>query len=408
MSLLEESVLHHSCGRIENRLGRGSGEFNGALRVGRVANPSHEGRVGFRPNSALDAIALGGYLASTVYLTRFRMRVFKNLACLVGATMSMFSVTLHATSQEPTRIDAAWLAKGNTDGVVNLAKYQELLGSLDETNEARPEPVADGGMRLMTTHSVRLGDNTLFELGRFFVDAKQQPMISLECDNPDYYFGLQKSKQDGPFALTQYATGQRSVPLWRQAGGLHSEVYYHLKGAIAALAPDNRANLRVVRFDSASALLIVEYFQVRNNTPFTHQYMIDPSQGWIITQSRVESSKLLSVVDYTYGKVIDKLKFPTGSTISTTLKVKILNEPTFSRVVLRVLEIKRTDKVAADFRLSAFGFPEPVGLAVPPRPTRWYIWIAAAAGVCGALALGFAYFRRRLSARRAAIPGGAT
>jgi hypothetical protein len=310
-------------------------------------------------------------------------------------------------AQEPASIDAEWLVKGNTEGAAILSKYQALLAYLDETNEARVEPERAGRVLLTTNHSVRLGENTLLEEGRFFADPKLMPRISLNCDNPDYYFGLQKSRQDGPFAMTEYAKGDRKVPLWKQSGALHADVYYQLKSGIEALAPGNRADLRTVRFDPASMLLIIERAGKKKTGPFIARFAIDPAQGWLVKQLHHDTAEVSTVIDYTYGKVIDKLTFPTGSTVSTTVKAKIPNAPPFSRLVIRVLELKRTDKVAADFRLSAFGLPEPAGIAVPPRPTRWYIWILVAAVACIVLAIGFAYLRRRLSGRRAAIPGGA-
>jgi hypothetical protein len=47
-----------------------------------------------------------------------------------------------------------------------------------------------------------------------------------------------------------------------------------------------------------------------------------------------------------------------------------------------------------EFRLSAFGLPEPAGV-VWDKPTPTYVWILAAAGAVAALAFGFRYLARR-------------
>jgi hypothetical protein len=54
-----------------------------------------------------------------------------------------------------------------------------------------------------------------------------------------------------------------------------------------------------------------------------------------------------------------------------------------------------------DCRLTAFGFPEPVGVRWP-QPTPPYVWVLVAAGVCCVFALVFAWLARRR--KRAAKP----
>ena len=50
----------------------------------------------------------------------------------------------------------------------------------------------------------------------------------------------------------------------------------------------------------------------------------------------------------------------------------------------------------SDFTLSAFGLPEPKGMA-PPKSSRWYLWFIAGGVIC--LGVG-AFFRRRLQRKR--------
>ncbi len=64
-----------------------------------------------------------------------------------------------------------------------------------------------------------------------------------------------------------------------------------------------------------------------------------------------------------------------------------------------LISLKLTDKRPADFRLAAFGLPEPIDVAPPPE-SKWYLWVLAAAGACAALAWLLRYRHRR--AQRAA------
>lgn len=48
----------------------------------------------------------------------------------------------------------------------------------------------------------------------------------------------------------------------------------------------------------------------------------------------------------------------------------------------------------SDFRLSAFGFPEPMG-APPLPPSRSWLWLLVAAVAAAALAILFAWLKRR-------------
>jgi hypothetical protein len=58
------------------------------------------------------------------------------------------------------------------------------------------------------------------------------------------------------------------------------------------------------------------------------------------------------------------------------------------------LKIAKTTKAPGDFRLSAFGLPEPVEFP-QERRVLTYVWVLAAAGVCAILAAVFRYLARR-------------
>jgi hypothetical protein len=89
------------------------------------------------------------------------------------------------------------------------------------------------------------------------------------------------------------------------------------------------------------------------------------------------------------------MEFASGEKLQTIFK--IAKAPPGSEITVRVLSLTLTDKTPDDFRLSAFGLPEPADATLPTKPTRWYLWLLVAAGVCAALAFGFASLRRRLA-----------
>jgi hypothetical protein len=66
-------------------------------------------------------------------------------------------------------------------------------------------------------------------------------------------------------------------------------------------------------------------------------------------------------------------------------------------------DLREADVPESDFTLSAFGFPDPVGIKPPERPRSW-LWLLAAAGGLAALAVLFAGLKRRAARRAANVP----
>jgi hypothetical protein len=70
-------------------------------------------------------------------------------------------------------------------------------------------------------------------------------------------------------------------------------------------------------------------------------------------------------------------------------------------------KVSRPAREPADeeFRLTAFGLPEPVGIAMPKRPTPRYVWFLIAAAGLGVLAVLFRVLaRRRGTTTRPVVP----
>ncbi len=325
-----------------------------------------------------------------------------------------------ARAAEPTLIDAVWLAKIKTEGKVSyqtrFAKYQALCLRLEETDEIRADKVP-GGVGTMkyvfTPHTRRerficLNENFLRERIRTDDDRPDRPQIKLECDNGDYYFTLTKAQEDADYALIEYAPGIRKNPVANQGFGLHSEVWGHARDVFSAVENDGKFTLRRLQFDEAKKLLKVEFVPAKKDPPFAivDSVYLDPDHDWRVVERSASTTTTTSTAQWTYGIVLEGLEFPTGFKILSDYKVA--NAPPNIETTIRVLSLKVTDKTPDDFRLAAFGLPEPVDVKPRPKPIPWYLWIVAAAGGCAVLAVAFAYLQRRRQARQGArpIPGG--
>ncbi len=318
------------------------------------------------------------------------------LACLFGTGVILWPA--RAQAKGGAAIDAEWVAKGKSEGAAILLKYRGVQSELEERSEVQTESKKLPGIQTTTIHSVRLGENAILARAQFYPNTNRRPRISLECDNDDYYFTLGKFDKSSPYALTTYGKGKRKTPTWKSAGGIHGEVISYLQTAIDALAPGNMADLRAIRFDAAAKLLTIERVRKQGNSTIVERFVIDPHESWSIRRRQVETATSIGDFEYAYGKVIDGLHFPTRAVMSITFLGA--NAAKSSRITVRILEIKRTEKTLADFRMSAFGFPEPNDVAPLPRPMPWHVWMLAAGGACGVLGFCLAYLRKWLAGRR--------
>jgi hypothetical protein len=150
-------------------------------------------------------------------------------------------------------------------------------------------------------------------------------------------------------------------------------------------------------------MLRIEFTSV-TGTPAENVIYVDPSHGWRVVERRVEASTAAETDRWTYGVVVGGVEFPSEFKTLTTFKGA--SAPPNMEITGRLIRLQVTEKTPEDFRLSAFGIPEPVDVGPPPNPTRWYLWLLAAAGCCAAFSLGFAYLRRRQRRHAAApVPG---
>lgn len=304
-------------------------------------------------------------------------------------------------------IDPVWCAKAQIEGKAVYEKYLALEPRLEEVSECRAVRLdgGTGGGGGFSPHTrrervVHLGDCILHERVRIFDDQPSKPKIRLECDNPDYHFTLGKQKEDAPWALTDYGRGAGKYPLITQGFGQPSSVFSDLREAIAAATKDSKYILRALRFDAKKGLLRIDFAFHIGQDAVEKQVFLDPNHEWRVVESRVETPNAIGTDQYTYGTSVGGVTFPTE--VKGTSRIKVAKGPPDTVTTTRLISIKLTDKTPDDFRLPAFGFPEPEDVPVRAKPVPLYVWIVAAAGGCAIVAFGFGYLYRRRS-RRAAV-----
>ncbi|MBI1831626.1 MAG: hypothetical protein HYR84_09275 [Planctomycetes bacterium] len=124
--------------------------------------------------------------------------------------------------------------------------------------------------------------------------------------------------------------------------------------------------------------------------------VLDPSQWWRVCESEVHIIYPGSPeYDLAYCSVECELHngMPILKRVTTRIKSSLKGK-FFDQEGTEDYSIDREDSDAADFRLTAFGLPEPVGVHWP-KPTRWWLWISLGAVGTAACALLFFKLRKR-------------
>lgn len=128
---------------------------------------------------------------------------------------------------------------------------------------------------------------------------------------------------------------------------------------------------------------------------------LDPNHCWCIRRISESSVKMLNGKPFfKYQKDVDYqiVDHPSGFPLIKSMNLqshgysgKEKNGATYKAEY----EWEINDHVPnSEFTLTTFGLPEPVGVTWE-KPTPWYLWFLAAAGVCFVLAIFFRYLSRR-------------
>lgn len=300
-------------------------------------------------------------------------------------------------------IDPVWLERAKSEGRASRDKYAALVKQLEETNETRKEydaPTKDPHYKPMTVRfrAAALDGSRLFE--RFVVNEDGTTTAQLDCANEVYQFQLRRNDPTKAYALTKYMP-IKPGDMIHVSGAFSTAAYTELSRLLAAIDGSKQSTLKALRWDEGRQLLYLRMDY--NGSPPPSVYLIDleawldVANHWRSVEARAKTARQISHTTYTYGPPIDGLAFP-AVTVATAAPQGNNTEPPHH--IRATLTVRKSTASPADFRLAAFGLPEPVD--VPPvRRTPTYLWLLLAAVACVALAAGFRFLARRHRVRTA-------
>lgn len=326
---------------------------------------------------------------------------------MVSTNVIALSVLTYLTGVPLTEsaIDEQWLQRAKVEVRSWLDKYRTLSALIEEEYElhyTRPLPLngsRDGNPSNKFERFVgsRVGKNGMTERRTWFNDetAKSSDTL-LECANESYRFKLRKSRVDAPYVLLAY--GQLKPDDEVPQGFFHTNAFQELAQLQQAIATNNLLDLQ---WDGDRQLLMARFRTERNGTIVVEdeRLWLDPRDCWHVVEIRKVTVAAYFNVKLTYGQAINGLKFPNVYSSEFLLKTAQSKAP--DRIEGKLLRIGMSEKTPNDFRLSAFGLPEPAGDVVP-QTTPSYVWLTLAAGICAIVALVTKFAARRLAAAKIA------
>jgi hypothetical protein len=134
-------------------------------------------------------------------------------------------------------------------------------------------------------------------------------------------------------------------------------------------------------------------------SPYVNEYFFSPEEGWVCCGRKlyaIDGSKASAYEDRYYYEARSGEELPALKRIEEWYVYPQEPAKTKLAVTTEISEFQRSPVPFpdADFRLSAFGLPEPMGSQPPERPRTW-IWLIAATVAAAALAILFAWLKRR-------------
>jgi hypothetical protein len=176
-----------------------------------------------------------------------------------------------------------------------------------------------------------------------------------------------------------------------RSAGLHG-VYTILDGALAAVEEEGHPKLRF-RWDEDSKALRIDYVSRLGESELRRKVWVQPGHGWRVLELRVEAKVFTGTTTVRYGTQVEGVWLPAESCV--------LDETGAGKMTCtsKVIRVGLTEQTPDDFRLAAFGFPEPREFA-PEKQRQRKAWILAAAVGCFALVLGLICWRRRAAGSR--------
>ncbi len=316
--------------------------------------------------------------------------------------MNPFLAMLLVVAADPAGgVDQDWANKARSALPDLIERRLQLSAHLDEVNEriAAPQPGAPPGSmisRFGTTvnETSRHGRDLLVKTTTKPDDGSEEETLIL-CRNEYYNFKLTKKGADGKYVLIAHSN-EPPKGAWEAGRCAHLMMIEPMQNLLKALESRDHHVLRHLAWDAQRSLVVAEY-EVRRDEPkgfVEYRCLFDPARGWAPVEGVTKTWAGKFETRYDYGFDIEGLAFPSAE--ETKMSYHVTPAPTASVIRSEIRSLGPSHTTERDFRLTAFGFPEPTDAPPLPRsglPT--YVYILVGAAVCAALSLLFRHFAKR-------------
>jgi len=246
---------------------------------------------------------------------------------------------------------------------------------------------------------------------RFLVPKERLPVLN--AINPHYEFDLTRRDSLASWAISRTefissgdsssrdCTCNRALDYWAQ----HALLFIHTFDLLPFLVQQPEFSVKAVTPVTLGArqLARVEFdCRPKKTEGFisplrTGWVLLDPERYWVIVKYEAE----LNTPGFWTGSIAGSVEYEEGEDVPIPKKrvqrqKRANTDGTEDEYEMRSeFQITEVEVPASEFYLSAFGLPEPTMAAAPP--TRWYLWVALAAGVCLVLAVVLRWRAKRTS-----------
>jgi hypothetical protein len=311
------------------------------------------------------------------------------------------ALVLVATADPAGGVDQDWANKARAALPGLIERRLQLSAHLDEVNErlAAPQPGAPAGSmssRFGTTiiETSRHGRDLLVKTTTKPDDGSEEETLVL-CRNEYYNFKLTKKGADGKYVLVAHSNDPPKGD-WEAGRCAHLMMINPMRQFLKALESQDQHVLRHLAWDAKRSLVVAEY-EARHDDPkrvFEYRCLFDPVRGWAPVEAVTKTWAGKFETRYDYGFDIEGLAFPSAE--ETKMSYHVTPAPQASVMRYEIHSLGPSHTTERDFRLTAFGLPEPTDAPPLPRsglPT--YVYILVGAAVCAALSLLFRHFAKR-------------
>jgi hypothetical protein len=240
--------------------------------------------------------------------------------------------------------------------------------------------------------------------------------------NPDYIFSLHQNTAESPWVITdirrkrpeskfqlpenyklQIGSGIQTA-LTTVGGWDLADIVRQPNFRVQHATPVNRDGLQLVQidFECPHTLAQKPFLPIQAGT-----ILLDPQQSWCVREYEVQT-KHSNASGVTRSQIIqiresNQPHFPLPVRIAWTTTSRATEPGFVGQTVISSCNVdydldESHPPTDEEFRLSAFGLPEPGG---KERRTRWHLWAAAAAGTCLIGTLLFRWLARRAKSQAA-------